>query len=125
MDNRTLEALLLSIDHWRENEESLAEGASTGPDDCPLCQLFLSDRCSGCPIANAVGDFGCRGTPYEAAVASRDAAKQSGSDADQAAWKAAAGAERAFLESLLPQHGRTRNHRGDEGAPATAQWFQP
>jgi hypothetical protein len=123
MDSRTLEALLLSIEHWRENEASPAEAASTGPDDCPLCELFLKDRCSGCPIANAVGDFGCRGTPYEAAVASRDAAKQSGRDADQEAWRAAARAELEFLESLLPRHERVEPNRGDEGAPSAVHWI--
>lgn len=62
-------ALEGSIKKWEEIVES-PEAMDEGPDNCPLCQLFdLAHDCKTskevCIIAKAVGDVGCRKTPYQ------------------------------------------------------------
>lgn len=90
MDKRTLKALKGSIKKW----EKIVDGTGTdkGPDNCPLCKLFFdSTDCLGCPVNNATGKTGCRGTPYD--------------DYSLAADKhVPALAELDFLKSLLPQN---------------------
>lgn len=34
--------------------------------DCPLCKLFYTKYCKGCPIADKIGLIRCAGSPYEA-----------------------------------------------------------
>ncbi len=51
MDADTLTALQASIAHWEEN--SLAESPVqelTSADACALCELFMDNDCSGCPV---------------------------------------------------------------------------
>jgi hypothetical protein len=79
-------------------------------EDCALCTAFHNNWCNGCPIYEAnPNNESCKRTPYEEAdrildlFFSEDWHKEFNS-ADEliAAWKAAAKAEREFLESLLP-----------------------
>ena len=63
MDAVTLEALKGSIEKW----EAIVAG--TGEDrgglNCPLCAEFGNAKCGGCPVADAVEEEWCNGTPYE------------------------------------------------------------
>ncbi len=94
MPERTLTALRGSIKKW----EGIVAGTieDKGPDNCPLCQLFIdNDECAGCPVAAFTGEDGCGDTPYE-----DYSAAQSRGDSNRIAR--AAQAEVAFLKSLLP-----------------------
>lgn len=66
MDAETLAALKGSIKKWEEIV--CHDGADKGTRNCPLCLRFISrfgtGRCDGCPVANAVQQDGCKGTPY-------------------------------------------------------------
>lgn len=91
-----------SIEHW----ERLASG-NRYPDEaddcesCALCETFLHNQagwCFGCPVAIAVNDIGCKGTPYtEASIAGQS------HGLDSAEFKSAALLELEFLKSLLPK----------------------
>lgn len=63
MEEYTLEALRGSIRKW----ENIAAGLAVdrGPYNCPLCVEFYDKDCTGCPVSQSTGDFGCGGTPYE------------------------------------------------------------
>src|SRR5580693_5421953 len=68
MDKHTLKALKGSIAKW----EAIVAGTGEdlGPDNCPLCQMFLDkDRvsgvCEGCPVKESTKKSNCQGTPYE------------------------------------------------------------
>ena len=94
MDDRTLEALKASIEKWRGHETAddprevrLESGY------CPLCQIFRLNGCVRCPVYNYTGQDYCRGTPFH------DVDKYGPPDK----FRAAARAEREFLESLLPK----------------------
>ena len=99
MDDATREALLGSIEKW----EGIVAG--TGEDkgvlNCPLCKMFYNKGCDGCPVAEKAGDFLCRGTPYENYVRACIYA-----DSTPEKITAAAEAELAFLQSLLPPESR-------------------
>ncbi len=98
MDERTRDALNRAIRHWAFNEEGPIELAAVGPDACPLCALFIAKiDCAGCPVAARTGKPGCEGSPYREA----DQAFMY-RDEDEPRWRAAARAEREFLESLIP-----------------------
>lgn len=111
MNKKTLTALKASIQHWRENEAAeSSDDVSVWGDDCALCDLFVRphDSCKGCPVAKRTGKAQCDGSPWGAA---RDEFKkwrwvaQDSPRATEArdAFRAAARAEREFLESLLPE----------------------
>ena len=42
-----------------------------GPSECGLCSMYHKEHCRGCPIAFAVGQLGCKGTPYGRAFEAR------------------------------------------------------
>ncbi len=101
MDPATLEALRGSIRKW----EAIVAGTGTdnGPDNCPLCRMFHSEYfddgddtpcCLGCPVADAVKNTGCAGTPYE----DYDNAEPDSQEQHDHAER-----ELAFLKSLLPK----------------------
>lgn len=54
-------ALKGSIKKWKAIVKS-TKAIDEGTYNCPLCQLFYD--CSGCIVMEAVGDDGCRKTPY-------------------------------------------------------------
>lgn len=98
MPPATLEALRGSIAKW---ERVVAqETRDLGTDNCPLCLLFHADHfseddwsdgrecCLGCPVFEATGRKGCRGTPYD--------------DYSDTGKTEHALAEVGFLKSLLP-----------------------
>lgn len=73
MSQATLKALKGSIRKW----ELIVAGeiADEGEDNCPLCKRFTTGRCTQvssvtgedmetCPVAEAVDDISCRGTPF-------------------------------------------------------------
>lgn len=93
MDTKTLEALRGSIRKW----EKIVDGTEMdrGLDNCPLCRIFhgvfrTDDKygCFGCPVAEAVYDTCCEGTPYN--------------DYNRTPTKENAQRELDFLISLLP-----------------------
>jgi hypothetical protein len=113
MDVRTAEALERSIEHWREVCAAQMPDVQTGDQSCALCHLFHpyyrlnDDACGGCPISGRTARMFCRGTPYSDADSSHTdwlfARKSSDEEAMQraeSAFRAAARAELAFLESL-------------------------
>lgn len=67
-------------------------GADNGPDNCPCCAIWFERYCDGCPIAEAVDQVGCKGTPYDVFI---DTLKDSLDE------RKAAEAERDFLAGLL------------------------
>ena len=109
MNKKTLAALKASIQHWKENEAAeSSDDVSVWGDYCALCQLFVvkNESCDGCPVAKRTGKEQCDGSPWGAA---RDEFKKWRwaylVDLQEArdAFRAAARAEREFLESLLPE----------------------
>ena len=62
-------ALRDSIQKWKENTACERHGdMRVGISDCPLCKLFivsLGVGCTGCPVLEETGQFGCRDTPAD------------------------------------------------------------
>ena len=61
------DALRLSIEHWRVNEQALTTyEVSTSPMECALCSMFFwtETDCIGCPVSKRTGLPICEGTPY-------------------------------------------------------------
>ena len=63
MNPETLEALEGSIKKWTAIVRS-TKAEDRGVRNCPLCQLFFSDYCMGCPVEKKTGVSGCKGSPY-------------------------------------------------------------
>ena len=106
MNKKTKEALLLSIEKWKqiENGEMIDDGAN----NCALCEAFHEDMCKGCPVAKATQDNGCHNTPYqwwgdEQFMRGRRLWNGDLFIADTPELVKLASAERKFLESLLPK----------------------
>lgn len=115
MNAKTLEALKASIAKWEANAEtartSFSDGSKVkrgphaqpgvigvGPDDCPLCEMFVDDACEGCPVFEETGEIYCESTPYvtvfhQTAFVPRRA---------DGSLVTACEAEVAFLRTLLP-----------------------
>lgn len=105
MDERTLTALKASIKHWEENVAAVVPNeASTGPEECALCQEFNNSRdgCDGCPVAKHTEETLCDGSPYE--LADTALRKWQNGLGTREQWQSAAQAELDFLKSLLPVH---------------------
>ena len=103
MDARTLEALHGSIRKWELIVEG--KGEDKGSDNCPLCGLFITNGCEGCPVRETTDLPGCLGTPYQEwgiahIEAGRYAFPKRIHDDDTAI---AAVLELEFLRSLLPE----------------------
>lgn len=62
MDAKTLEALKGSIEKWEKIVTG--KGIDLGSANCPLCMIFLEDRCAGCPVAEKNGTDSCEKSPY-------------------------------------------------------------
>lgn len=104
MDEKTLNALKASIQHWEDNAVALkATSASIGSDDCALCSLFLYNReCWGCPVRDKTEEHWCKGTPYIKAANAWDRWYFDAKNTSRDEFHAAARAEVEFLKSLLP-----------------------
>lgn len=108
MDSETLEALRGSIAKW----ERIVAGTDIdrGCENCPLCMKFNTrwldrdsygkNQCAGCPVAEAVGEHGCEGTPY---MEGRFVRTQCDGRESYQPTKETAEAELDFLRSLLPE----------------------
>ena len=95
------EALLASIEHWKENLALGVVDAKIVGRDCPLCNLTRSNPeagvdCRQCPVMRKTGEWDCEGSPWGDVAEARWAA-------DKDAFNYAAQREIAFLESLLPE----------------------
>lgn len=108
MNKSTAKALEASIKHWEENAKAeTIDAVSTSADDCALCEKFNAldnqTSCVGCPVFAATGKPFCEGTPFETASLHRRYwyfASSQNYRARAAAFRKAARAELAFLESL-------------------------
>lgn len=103
MDAKTAAALEDSIAHWKRNVEAeRPEQVLMGSDQCALCLLFHGERgCVGCPVMTRSGCHGCRTTPYHKALDRHILWDHQPCDlAAASAFREAARAELAFLESL-------------------------
>lgn len=104
MNEVAKEALLKSIEHWKENvaAEFVSE-MNTSPLNCALCEQFVrlaEGMCEGCPVMEKTGKQGCHDTPYYAAHDALVALQRGEGTIHE--WRKAAQAEVDFLESLLP-----------------------
>ena len=68
-DMREEEAIVASIDKWKEIEAAARgfgrdEIADGGGITCGLCHLYHRKNCSGCPVASKTGARDCKRTPY-------------------------------------------------------------
>ncbi len=98
MEDKTLEALKESIEHWRRvvanpHAERIGAGA------CALCELFnkldesSEENCIGCPVFEATGRQYCYGSPYTDVIRFSPG---------QPEYLRLAQEELEFLKSLLP-----------------------
>jgi hypothetical protein len=55
-------ALEGSIAKWQAIVDGT--GVDRGADNCPLCKMFISKNCRGCPVRERTGFGGCGNTPY-------------------------------------------------------------
>lgn len=106
MDDKTLDALKRSIAKWESNAVAKKpKDYLTGASSCPLCMLFFSLRCEGCPVMEKAGTPYCRDTPYGKAEAARKYWFYTGKRDAAHVAHAAAREEVAFLRSLQPAEG--------------------
>ena len=92
-----------SIKHWERMRDADDFEERPISSECPLCNTYGEHiTCAGCPIAKAVKDYSCGGTPYTNAYgAFRDAKADPCSKTKLAKWRKCADAEITFLKSLL------------------------
>jgi len=103
MGPKTLKALKASIAKWGRNAKVKdPDKYLLDSDDCPLCGMFYRNNCEGCPVYLKTGKWACGGTPYSAAHKAWSFWDEGGENGMEAAH-AAARAEVAFLQSLLPK----------------------
>lgn len=71
MDDRTKKALEKSIVKWEKNLVLAKEGSvreiSLGTTSCPLCNLFYTRGCEGCPVKRKANIY-CANTPYDKVI---------------------------------------------------------
>lgn len=67
MRKKTDRALNGAIVHWEANLAAAVADITfeTGPDDCPLCEMFFAEGCYGCPVMEHTSRDACEGTPYK------------------------------------------------------------
>ena len=95
------EALLASIEHWKENLAAGVFEAKIRGADCPLCNAtrdeFGNVVCEKCPVMQWTGEESCEDSPWYDV----DSAFSRGNASD---FAIAAKRQIAFLESLLPEN---------------------
>jgi hypothetical protein len=128
MHAKTLEALRGSIRKW----EQIAAGTEgdRGPANCPLCEMFYSGHCTGCPVAHKTGEIECDGSPYQKWTALPTSLFRVEKIDGRYSWwvdseesRAAAQAELDFLKSLLPKDSSSDEQKSirDAGGRASAE----
>lgn len=101
MTPKMREAILASIEHWKEN---LAVGmfeAKIHGEHCPLCNATrqrpgAAVMCGKCPVAKRTGQYGCKGSPWEGVFFARYRENEH-------EFHRYAQLEIDFLQSLLPE----------------------
>lgn len=101
MTPKMREAILASIEHWKEN---LAVGmfeAKIYGEHCPLCNATRQRpgdavMCGECPVAERTGQYDCQGSPWEDAHYARYVV-------NEREFNRYAQLEIDFLQSLLPE----------------------
>jgi hypothetical protein len=93
-------ALKKSIAHWgRMAAGEQKSGEVPSWLHCALCDLFIGERCVGCPVFNITGKTYCKGTPYiKASAIFFDKGERFSPSFKQMAKK-----EHEFLTKLLPK----------------------
>ena len=111
MDEKTLDALKASIQHWRDVVDHPLS-TDVGIKDCALCDLFHPCHpchqlfldwdlgCVGCPVGQKTGKPLCRGTSYNNFVELFSYGDDD--DVDEDVARAKATEMLSFLEGLLP-----------------------
>ena len=107
---KTLVALKSSIEKWILNCQATKwYEVTTATHECPLCDLFILDDCTGCPVFKATNKPLCQGTPYRKIIRVRKRSQylhpmrsvETLSISKHA--KRLIKAEAEFLESLMPK----------------------
>lgn len=101
MTPKMREAILASIEHWKEN---LAVGmfeAKIQGEHCPLCNATrprpgADVMCGKCPVAERTGQADCQGSPWEGVFFARH-------NENEHEFNRYAQREIEFLQSLLPE----------------------
>lgn len=114
LDAEQRAALVECIEAWELKRDGLlpVDGTNT----CPLCWRYVKppEPCEGCPVMQETGQFGCVGSPYNAAeqAALRSDPIAMYADPDECApvvcnsrAKAAATRELNFLRGILKRRG--------------------
>lgn len=64
--SKRIEALKASIAKWKGNSQLKRSGdLNLGARECPLCQEYIREGCTGCPVFSYTGKPACEGTPYQ------------------------------------------------------------
>ena len=101
MNKKTLNALNKSIQKWeRFATNTTKQTDQLGPAGCPLCALFYSNCCDGCPVAAKTNKKWCRDTPYDAIEELNYEI-----NIESPEFRRIAKRELKFLKSLLPSGG--------------------
>ena len=77
MNKEQSEALEASINKWKGNVKAAKKNpleVAISISSCPLCILYYSADCEGCPILIKTGQVLCRDTPYHDVVKYRNIA---------------------------------------------------
>ncbi len=67
MTPETIQAIRDSIAHWEQNRDvKTYADIGIGSHHCPLCKLYINNRCRQCPVYEKTTYPYCQNTPYEA-----------------------------------------------------------
>ncbi len=108
MDDKTIDLLKQSIQHWYKNVTGPMDEVSIYADNCPLCDEFGYEfGCAGRPVAERTGLIDCEGSAWQQAYISyRNWEMSKHNEKSELlaalAFREAARKELEFLESLLP-----------------------
>ena len=108
MNSETLKALKNSIKKWTAIVQS-TEAEERGVFNCPLCRLFHSHQCAGCPVKEKTGMHGCQCSPYNAwdnhheILHNKDVGESTSRYEDCPECLSLAKKEVEFLKGLLPK----------------------
>lgn len=107
MDAETRNALVASIEHWKDNERAEDPWkVFIRSDTCALCALFvnLTPMCAGCPVSSLTGVPCCGNTPWiDASRSLRDWRHWPDSEQFRDLFRERARAMREFLEAILKE----------------------
>lgn len=100
MSKRTLRALRGSIKKWENIREG--EEEDWGSYNCPLCGLFITSFCKGCPVRHRTKEQLCKNSPYTSWLRHIESKHGKPYEVQCPTCKRLATAEIEFLKSLLP-----------------------